>query len=221
MSKFRYTGLKDGEIRIIELQPGGDSDKVQGSLKVVPVKKPIFEWYSALSYNWGPESQPRRTIVLDDQQLEVRQNLFEALQQLRYLDRCRRLWIDVICLNQEDSSEKQRQIPLMSLISSKAKTVEIWLGTGEGNGELGLCSLASGELEAIATLEIVCAVIDLLQLSWFSRVWVIQELTLAGNGVAFVNCGSARVTLDELSLGITEIYDTLNLQGASLRGFVP
>ena len=89
----------------------------------------------------------------------------------------------------------------MSLIYSKAETVEIWLGTSEGNGELGLLSLASGELEAIATPEIVCAVIDFLQWPWFSRVWVMQEPILWGSDVAFVNCGNARVTWDYLSRG--------------------
>ena len=204
MSSFKYTSLKNGEIRIVELHPGRGADRIQGSLKVVSAESQTPERYSALSYTWGSESQLRSTIVLDGQQFEVRQNLFEALQQLRYQNRSRHLWVDAICINQEDNEDKKMQIPLMSLIYSKAETVEIWLGTDEGNGELGLRSVASGELEAIATPEIVCAVIDLLQRPWFSRVWIIQELVLAGRDGAFVNCGRARVSWDLFSLGMVD-----------------
>jgi len=221
MFNFKYTALNEGEIRIIELQPGDDIPNIQGSLKVASIGSSTPKQYSALSYCWGPDSQPRRTISLDDQWFEVRQSLLGALQQLRSRDECARLWIDAICINQEDEEEKKSQLPLMSSIYSKAETVEIWLGTGEDNGELGLRSLASGELEAIATPRIVGAVIHLLQRPWFSRTWVIQELVLAGEGQAFVNCGNARVSWDALSLGIAEISSTLCLNGAFLRGLVP
>ncbi|KAK3390792.1 heterokaryon incompatibility protein-domain-containing protein [Podospora didyma] len=201
MSNFKYTTLNEGEIRIIELQPGDDISNIQGSLKVASIGSSTPKRYSALSYCWGLDSQPRRTISLDGQRFEARQSLLEALQQLRSRDECARLWIDAICINQEDKEEKKSQLPLMSSIYSKAETVEIWLRTGEDNGELGLWSLASGELEAIATPRI--------------------ELVLAGEGRAFVNCGNARVTWDALSLGIAEISGTFYLNGAFLRSLVP
>jgi len=217
MSNFPYNSLQDGEIRVLELQPGVGNDKIYGSLKVISIDEPEPEVYSALSYTWGADSQPRISIFLEDESFEVRENLFEVLKQLRYPDHTRRLWIDAVCIDQEDDADKKIQIPLMSLIFSKAETVEIWLGTGENNGELGLVSLASGKLDANATEEIVCAVTNLFQRPWFSRVWVIQELVLAKIDAAFVNCGSARVSWDRFSSGVTQITKLLKRDPGFLR----
>ena len=38
------------------------------------------------------------------------------------------LWIDAICLNQEDDEEKSKQVPRMSDIYSLAEEVIFWLG---------------------------------------------------------------------------------------------
>jgi hypothetical protein len=221
MSTFRYArSISDGEIRIFELQPGDGADEILGSLKVVSLTNPEVEVYNALSYTWGSEYPSQYSILVDGQPFEVRKNLFDALQQLRCSDR-QRLWIDAICINQADEEEKKAQIPLMSSIFSDADTVEIWLGTDEDNGELGLRSLNSGELEAIATFEIICAVIDLLQRPWFSRTWIIQELLLSSNDAAFVNCGSIRIPWSGFSSGITEIASTNNLNSSFARSLIP
>ena len=218
---FLYRQLKDGEVRVINLKPGVGIERISGSLEVINVKDSVPGQYSALSYCWGPESQPRSLAFLDDQAFEVRQNLFEALQHLRYPDRPRRLWIDAICINQDDNDEKKMQIPLMSLVYARAATVEIWLGTAEDDGEPGLKYLASKNVEASATVEKVCAVIDLLQRPWFSRVWVMQELILSAPNAAYVNCGTARVPWDSFSDGMMELVSSNCLQTAFHRGLSP
>lgn len=44
-------------------------------------------------------------------------------------------WIDQICINQGDSSEKNRQVPLMGEVYSKAGIVKAWLGEEAEDGE--------------------------------------------------------------------------------------
>ncbi|KAF2828936.1 heterokaryon incompatibility, partial [Ophiobolus disseminans] len=84
--------------------------------------------YDALSYTWGGE-QKSRTIICDDSGMSVTQNLFDALQALRSLrNDCGYLWVDAVCIDQENNKEKALQVRNMLLIYQKATTVVVWLG---------------------------------------------------------------------------------------------
>ena len=65
---------------------------------------------------------------MDGKTFNIRQNLFDALQRLRFPDRPRQLWIDAICINQSDSVEKTEQVALMGQIYAHAIRVIVWLG---------------------------------------------------------------------------------------------
>lgn len=84
--------------------------------------------FAALSYVWGPES-PARAIWLDGQRVSVRENLWDFL-----IDAAQRrpwsmgepdfiesryLWVDALCINQDDAHQKSRQVKLMGRIFSK------------------------------------------------------------------------------------------------------
>jgi hypothetical protein len=60
--------------------------------------------------------------------LSVTQNLSQALPYLRYEDKSRALWIDAICVNQQDLQERSQQVKRMAEIYSKATRVIAWLG---------------------------------------------------------------------------------------------
>ncbi|KAL2679272.1 hypothetical protein Neosp_010039 [[Neocosmospora] mangrovei] len=83
--------------------------------------------YKALSYTWG-SPDPTGTIWVDGHGIPVGQNLFTALQRLYEDSSIEYLWADALCINQSDDDEKSHQVPLMSQIYSRAKTVLIWLG---------------------------------------------------------------------------------------------
>ncbi|KAH7089231.1 heterokaryon incompatibility protein-domain-containing protein [Paraphoma chrysanthemicola] len=51
-----------------------------------------------------------------------------ALRRLRFPDRSRFLWIDQLCIDQENNEEKGPQIQLMSYVYQTAQQVIIWLG---------------------------------------------------------------------------------------------
>jgi hypothetical protein len=38
------------------------------------------------------------------------------------------LWVDAICINQDDIEERNRQVKLMAFIYSRALAVLVWLG---------------------------------------------------------------------------------------------
>jgi len=104
----------------------------------------------------------------------------------------------------------------MSLIYSKAETVEIWLGPSTDGGELALAALGGGRIDETAPPALVYALTALVQREWFERVWIIQELVLAAPGAAFVNCGSLRITWDSFAAGFYHIREDLLDLGAVL-----
>lgn len=116
------------QIRLFELQEGSPyTSPLLGRLLpcILQQQDSLFE---ALSYTWGEDSQPTHDLIIDGKKKTIRQNLFDALQMLRYHDRPRLLWIDAICINQEDAVEKSQQVPLMGQIYATACTVQVWLG---------------------------------------------------------------------------------------------
>ena len=104
---------------------------------------PEADWvpqYEALSYTWGPQS-PTVEITINEQPFAVRENLYNALTRLRRSDKHRVLWIDAICINQEDIIERSDQVQRMRSIYQRAETVLIWLGESYDNSDLAFEAL--------------------------------------------------------------------------------
>lgn len=81
----------------------------------------------ALSYCWTKAS-PAREIRLDEQPFWCRPNLHNFLTLCRLEALSRRIFIDALCINQEDMAERESQIQLMRRIYSDASEVVAWLG---------------------------------------------------------------------------------------------
>jgi hypothetical protein len=147
--------------------------------------------YDALSYTWGPPSDNSPNLIyLNGYPTVVSRNLRSALRALRGPVR-RHLWVDAVCINQEDNDEKSKQVPMMDLIYGKATRTLVWLGDESEQSDLAMARLASFErkedLENISEAENE-AIGRLLTRPWFSRVWVVQEFSLAKKVV--FHCGS-------------------------------
>jgi hypothetical protein len=199
---FKYEALQHGNIRLFELLPGANGQPIRGTFHITSITPSTVELYSALSYTWGTDTPEKPTLLLDGHRLEVRKNLYEALEQLRWTDHPRRLWIDAICINQKNDTEKDKQLPLMSEIYSKAETAEIWLGPTEDNSDIALRALTGEKFSVQEALTVLPALGALIQRPWFMRVWIIQEVGLAAPGAAFINCGSLRIDWDTFLTGI-------------------
>jgi hypothetical protein len=89
--------------------------------------------YEALSYEWGDPNGPRYDILLDGQPFTVRRNLWHALRCLRTEFGGRTLWVDAICINQENVSERNHQVGMMGHIYRSATSVRVWLGETSNN----------------------------------------------------------------------------------------
>ncbi|PTB66809.1 hypothetical protein BBK36DRAFT_1158765 [Trichoderma citrinoviride] len=96
--------------------------------------------YEALSYTWGPPDV-RENIFIDGRQLSVTVNLYLALQQLRQRDEDRILWIDAICIDQQNLKERGHQVQQMGDIYKQADRVLFWLGAGTDETDIFIKSM--------------------------------------------------------------------------------
>lgn len=162
--------------------------------------------YSALSYTWGRDP-PSVPILVNGKATLVTDNLYLALLQFRERG-IKTLWVDFLCINQNDLAERASQVSLMRDVYCKAETVLVWLGesnalTTRAFDELhGLAELADFDnavpidyikMSTVQHSERWRAISEVLYRPWFRRMWIIQEVLSARKGV--VMCGKDIIEL--------------------------
>ncbi|TGO33079.1 hypothetical protein BHYA_0268g00060 [Botrytis hyacinthi] len=123
-----YHPLKDGEFRVLGIEPGNFDKPIQCTLS--PCLLDDNPTYQALSYTWGDPSI-RAPSKVDGRVFMATTNLESALRYLRDPKITRVLWVDAVCINQEDIPERGMQVQQMRRIYKDAKGVLIWLGPPE------------------------------------------------------------------------------------------
>ncbi len=113
------------ETRLLVLDPGQSTDKI--SCGLINVSLTWRARYEALSYTWG-DPKVTKPVMCSRKSIDVTANLHSALHHLRFPDRQRILWVDALCINQEDDKDKETQVQRMGLIYSRARRVLVWLG---------------------------------------------------------------------------------------------
>jgi hypothetical protein len=195
--------------------------------------------FEALSYTWGSDNDrvaiqvvlPSQSGEMEIASLTIQENLHEALKHLRDEANSRILWVDAICINQEDLAERNHQIGRMRDIYTHARRVVVWLGLESDNSSLAMHTLGhlgnqiewttdGYRLPAPGCKEkdwyreydashvdhnpkTWCAVYKLLRSPWFDRLWVKQEIQLA-NACALVQCGTDTITWRQLRSAIIQ-----------------
>lgn len=113
------------EIRILVLLQGMASSNIRCQMVTEPLEH--SSGYEALSYMWGP-LESTLDIEVDNSRVVIRNNLYAALKALRRKNEELRLWVDAICINQENVVERSSQVAIMSEIYRAASRVLVWLG---------------------------------------------------------------------------------------------
>jgi Heterokaryon incompatibility protein (HET) len=229
--------------RIFELlQPriNTSSEEIHGNFHSARLSSHVE--YEALSYCWGDPTR-KHSIQIDGKPFPVTDNLYYSLRHLRHQDQSRYLWIDAICIDQQDFDERSHQVGLMRYIYNEARHVVVWLGAEAGNSRAGM-TLAEQLLRAYHQREStrdsrmyqhlqdlgISAVYDLPEFyggdryraffqifnrPWFERGWVIQEVATAKR--VTVQCGSSVLGFEDLllCLGYLNDMDMTSLIGQS------
>jgi hypothetical protein len=129
---------KHKELRLLKLLPAPHKDSPLQSC-ITHARLGIAR-YKALSYVWGDSAHKRSLEVIYEGPSSARQelgsitkttigaNLDAALRHIRKQETEVVLWVDAICINQNDNAEKSSQVRLMALIYKEATEVLVWLG---------------------------------------------------------------------------------------------
>lgn len=210
--KTPYSKLnkKSDDIRVFILQPGVGLDPLHGTL--VKYRLDCWPEFEALSYAWG---DPAKTtpVFINDSRIMVSHNLGVALQHLRHSHSSRNLWIDALCINQEDLEERNHQVFLMNRIYATADHVLVWLGEDRNRSHIAmdrLKTLAEGDKldvnESRPLREFIYpAVIDR---EWWGRLWVVQEVVLAKSEPTII-CGSKSLPWNSFMRGCEAVHMTM------------
>ncbi|KAF2107991.1 heterokaryon incompatibility protein-domain-containing protein, partial [Lophiotrema nucula] len=194
----RLSGSKS--IRILELYPAelGSGEPLRGRLIDVSLnQQPEYE---ALSYAWGSTDRVEE-LHCGSKIIRITRNCWQALRRLRLERRVRYLWIDSICIDQDNHQERNHQVGLMGDVYRQARCVLVWLGKGNEETDAAVRYLEDVATKARAkslrtlTLDVpldrkIIKVMDhdnavleqltsLFERTWFKRVWPVQEIALS------------------------------------------
>lgn len=236
---YRYQQLpEDGHIRLLKLQPGRTGDNIHSYLDTVSMKD-AFRTYECVSYVWGDKPEYRR-IIVDGHSFYVKLNLFAALQHFRDPNVIRALWVDSICIQQTDPPEKGRQVQLMGKIYENGLRTLVWLGAdnfgmapeavdflkstsqvarnlSERYGNiLKTPALPEDQNPVSQDIEKWQLFGKFVNLPWFSRVWVMQEVGIAADVLMY--WGNATIPFSDV-INVNELQrhvpQVLPVQGMS------
>ncbi|KAF2816349.1 HET-domain-containing protein [Mytilinidion resinicola] len=179
------------QFRLLRLLPGDWTDPITCEAETASfTENPT---YYTLSYVWG-DVKDTISITLNGSQCLVTRNLWYALRRIRAhgIVEESRIWIDAICIDQSNSSEKTHQVGMMAQIYKNCKEVLIWLGEfEERKGRRESAHIATVNKSKCFEFKADKQISDSPYLRrfreamrfvernpWFTRVWVIQEYTL-------------------------------------------
>ena len=143
--------------------------------------------YSCLSYVWGTDA-PTRRIRLNGSPYWIRRNLWDFLVFARERHCSTWFWIDALCIDQENVTERNHQVQQMGQIFPQAEKVFAWFGN---NQDISNFLANSGH-----TRGSYAGYYAFYGSSYWNRAWIIQEFALARQVI--LTAGSQELPLESL-----------------------
>lgn len=196
--------------------------------------------YCALSYTWGPPTEEakrngmtaeRSKFIICNGRIEpVTENLFQFLLFVGVRGRAgeepKSIWIDAICINQDDQHERSQEVLKIARIYSSATHTLAWLGNADQytNDAVELITAIakancekfrslpldlrcmSRLLEREVTQEHIDAMMSYFGRTYFSRVWIFQEVV--ASRVCIVFCGHLGLVMETLEVASKNITES-------------
>lgn len=164
--------------------------------------------YRALSYTWGDVRPDHVEVYVDGQIFMARENLWLALNQLDYDKTIDLIWIDALCIDQRNVAERNEQVKKMKTIYERAEEVLVWLGPSINTfpefqfvrklyRRRNSIRRVTERIEAPDAPDLLRSLAKLFQRSYWFRMWIVQELTVARKIVLL--CGHDSCSADVLS----------------------
>ena len=187
-----------------------------------------YSWgdFMALSYTWGDPTDVRE-IWVNNMPMQVTANIEACLRVLRekhYIQHGWKVWIDALCINQQDIIERAGEVKRMREIYSKAWTPLVWTGKAADDSD-GALELMLSLANDYASLEDSMAVLtrDLHRdpelfgvgrwralyhfatRQYWRRTWILQEAGL-GRSTMPVLCGQQTISWIHISKAMGLVF---------------
>lgn len=227
MPAFEYPVLKDPKrsIRLLRIIPSSTPSRIECLIRSCLLGK--SQPFSAVSYTWGHDHSTS-VIVLNGKPfpapLTIRDFLCQMLQNEKWSRRW--FWIDSVCINQQDTIERNIQVSIMRQVYATAENVVVWLGpaTEETNLVMDYITRHSStispnkttgwkysqtklqSLHYIWNSKEAKAFLMLCRIPYWTRVWIVQEIMFARH--LFLFCGAKKVQwrmIDDIFLHLKSI----------------
>lgn len=196
---YHYKPLKNRNIRLLRF---GHQSSEFSICEVLHVSLNTCPKFHAVSYCWGTDTETCGLAIADGTYITISKTVLHMLQVLLGQQDEMTLWIDAVCINQADLTEKGKQVSLMGEVYSLATDVLVWLGDCTRKNEETVQNWMSEKYVqppdrygALLSEQLECyrdprnqfrdrtadeeAVHILLNVPWFTRTWVVQEACLA------------------------------------------
>ena len=180
-----YSGLElvhDDSIRLLTIVAGTSESALQCDLVVEQVSH-VEGSFDALSYTWDGDIDSQ-LVSINGHEVAVRRNLFSFLYSLRSHRDDVVVWVDAICIDQNNGQERSHQVQMMQSIYTRASCTRIWLGQ-EPTGLKDLIAhipTQNQHKDACVTCDTgkpVTTLLSLLHHRYWTRIWILQEVILA------------------------------------------
>ncbi|KAF2256101.1 HET-domain-containing protein, partial [Trematosphaeria pertusa] len=231
LPKYQYRALAHpSHIRILVLFPASNYELSLEAWLIHVDREDILRGrtepscYEAISYCWGDAIFSHSLTCDDRTTLPITRNVDIMLRHLRKRHEPRYLWVDAICLNQEDAAEKDTQVRLMGEIYQEATKVCIWLGESKETDGVpqvlralktvairirhkdrsGMAAQQREELISVCGSEYRPMFRDFFSRPWFGRRWVLQEAVFGRD--VMVRCGHHKLNWSWLVAGVDCLY---------------
>jgi hypothetical protein len=129
--------------------------------------------------------------------INITKNLAEVLPHLCFSQNPRRIWIDALCINQGNLTEREQQVAIMQDIFRQASKTLLWLGTYESPNDLAQLIVTTVlwqfqkraiNKQYFLPLELDMkqvelhgpGMMDMLRSPLFSRIRIVQEIAACG-----------------------------------------
>ncbi|KAF5633818.1 serine threonine kinase [Fusarium tjaetaba] len=188
---FTYRkNIKSDQLRLLRPSESTSRDL---SFELVTIPRNCARPYTAVSYTWGTGSQSK-TIYLNGHSFKVRPDLWNCLYYLGYSAAfsSSRIWVDAICINQNDDDERSTQVRYIGQTYSEAAFVSVWLGLPH---EIGALSLIRDSSLNHGGFSWSGHILELASRPYWTRFWVVQEFLLNDNVRLY--CGENHIGLPD------------------------
>jgi hypothetical protein len=211
---YKYSPLaNERQIRLLSIRRhSSDDDKY--FYEIITATLDARPSYETVSYVWGNDHQKRYQLnFVDGSYLWITESMVQALPSLSKHQTTGYLWIDQLCIDQKNVTERNHQVKAMGDIYRNAVKVFVFLGrvatfnklnrlidiaiaVEQGKHEKPVEVLQSALAPFIPDTEPTksnsggvywSCVLELLKHGWYVRAWVFQEVVLSESVLFVVN----------------------------------